>query len=392
MSDANTSSIAKIAETTLGTTPATPELTLIGFTGEDLRNNKETVQSQTIRSDRQVPDLVKVGTSPEGGYEFELNYGDYDEELRGGLGAVAWNNHSDGAGDYNFDSSAQTLVDNGAGGIFSDVVAGALLKIASAEDANNDGLHRVLSVSSDGNTVTFAAGSLGSTNVNDTTALSTQIAIVNGATKPSMTIEKAILNLNGTTFYQVFKGLVVDTLSLNFESKTILTGAVQFIGMSRVLGTSTIDNAGGYTDPGGAAVMNGTNNVGTISFDGVAATESFKSITMEIANNLRGKDAMGTEGNFDIGTGTFTLTGTISAYFLDNDLLTLMDANTSFALDYSVTDDAGNAYHFFMPNCKPANGDPTIEAINTDVMLDLEYQAIRDTTYDITLAINKVPA
>ena len=392
MSEANLSSVAKIAEVTLGTTPATPELTIVGITGESLKNAKETVASQTIRADRQVPDLVKVGTSPEGGYDFELNYGDYDQELRGALGSAAWSNHAEAAGDLAFDSSAQTLVDNGAGGIYSDVVAGGLLTIASAEDTGNNGNKRVLSVSADGNTVTFAAGEIATTNANDTAATTAQIAIANGVLKPSMTLEKSITNSAGTEFFQVYKGMVVDTLSLSLESKTLITGSVGFIGMTRTLGTATIDDSGTYTQPTSNPIMNGTNNVGTITVDGSAATEKFKSLSMDITNNLRGKDAMGTEGNFDIGTGTFQLTGSLSSYFLNNDFLTRIDANTSFSLETTVTDTSSNGYNFFMPNCKPADGDPQIESINSDVMLDIQYQAIRSTAYDITLAITKLPA
>ena len=390
MSEANLATIAKIAEVTLGTTPGSPELTTITFSGETLKNSIETVVSQAIRSDRQIDDLVKVGSSPDGGYDFELNYGDYDEELRGALGAAAWNNHSQALGDVAFDSSAQTLVNTG--GEYSDVVAGALLTIANAEDSGNNGDKRVVSVSSDGNTVTFAAGSIISTNANDTTADTAQVAIVNGILKPGMTIEKGVTNTAGTKFFQIYTGMVVDTLSLNIESRAILTGSVGFIGMGRALGTATIDTSGTYTAPISNPVMNGTSNIGSITVDGVTATEKFKSLSIDITNNLRGKDAMGTEGNFDIGTGTFNLTGTLSAYFLNNDFLTRIDANTSFALELTVTDNDSDAYNFFLPNCKPVNGDPAITAINTDVMIDTEYQAIRSAVYDITFAITKLPA
>jgi len=392
MSDANLSQIAKIAETTLGTTPATPELTKIRFTGEDLRNNKETVQSQEIRDDRQIPDLTKVHTQPEGGYSFELDYANFDQEWRGALGAATWNNVATSADDLAIDTTAQTITDSDSGGIFADVVAGALIQIENAEDSGNNGLKRVVSVDAAGDVITLEAGSLTDDNTDDVAMTIKQQAIVNGALKPSMTIEKKILNLNGADFFQTFLGMVVDTFSLNIESRQIITGDVQFIGMTRATDADTIDDSGDYTEPTAASIMNGTSNIGSITVDGATATERFKSLTIEISNNLRGKDAMGVEGNFDIGTGTFTVTGTLMAYFLDNDFLDKIDANTSFALEFAITDADGNAYHIFLPNCKPANGDPSIEAINTDVMLDIEYQAIRDATYGITMAVNKVAA
>lgn len=389
MSEANLATIAKIAESTLGTTPATPELTKIRLTGEDLRNNKETVQSQEIRSDRQISDLVKVHTNPEGGYEFELSYGAFDEELAGAFGSAPFSSFSEAAITVDFDHTAQTIT--GAASDFDDVLVGGLITIADAATAGNDGQKRVLGKSADGSVLTLAAGSLTATDSTDEVAI-TQSAIVNGILKPSLTLEKGLTNLAGTLFYQVYRGMVVDQMNINIESRTIVTGDVTFIGMTRGLGTSTIDDSGTYTEPPSNDVLNGTSNIGTITLDGVAATEKFKSISIAIANNLRGKDAMGTEGNFDIGTGTFTLTGTINAYFLNNDFLTDIDANTSFSLQFQVTDAAGNGYDIFLPNCKPANGDPKIEAINTDVMLEIEYQAILDGTYGITAAITKIAA
>lgn len=392
MSDANLSEIAKISETTLGQTPAAPELTKICFTGESLRNNKENVQSQCIRADRQVPDSVKVHTNPEGSFNFELDYDNWDAEWAGALGSAPFNNVAPGAGDLAIDSGANTITDNGGGGIFSDVLVGGLIKIANAEDGGNDGLHRVTAVDAPGNVITVVAGTLGATNANDTSAEVTQQAIVNGALKPSQTIEKKILNNQGEDYFQVFRGMVVDTFNINIESRQIITGEVSFIGMTRETGDDTIDNDTIYSEPQASDILNGTSNVGTITIDGNAATERFKSISIEIANNLRGKDALGVEGNFDIGTGTFTVTGSLMAYFQNNDFLDKMDANTSFALEFSVSNAAGDALHIFMPNCKPTNGDPSIEGINTDVMVELEYQAILDLSYGITMAINKVPA
>src|SRR5690606_4846590 len=67
--------------------------------------------------------------------------------------------------------------------------------------------------------------------------------------------------------------------------------------------TGGISQSAGYTESDPGPTMNGTNNVGTIRLDGKAATDRFKFVKMTIANNLRGKDAMGFEGNWDVGSG-----------------------------------------------------------------------------------------
>lgn len=392
MSDANTASLAFIDEVTPGTTPATPELTALRFTGEDFRFEKESVQSQEIRSDRQVPDLAKVHNNPVGGFNFELAYEPFKKWAEAGL-FTTLNTVDIDALTVAFDSTLQTITATATD--FDDVTVGMLIKITNAADAGNNGLKRVIAKAADGSSITCRAGSITDTNASDPIDIDGLVA-VNGITKNAKTFEKGILNLNGADYFQTFVGMLLDVLSLNIESRAIVTGSAQFIGQSSGLSDSTIDNSGTYTDAPDSDIVNGTSNFGNLTYKGATASEQFKSISLEVANNLRGKDALGVEGNFDVGTGTCAVTGEINAYFLDNDWLTDVQQHNDFALEFSITDDAGNAIYFWLPRCKFNSGDPVIEAINTDVMIAAPFTAIRDdsgqTNTGITIAIDFIPA
>lgn len=137
-----------------------------------------------------------------------------------------------------------------------------------------------------------------------------------------------------------------------------------------------VSQASGYAAAETGEVMNGTNNMGTITMDGATASDRFKAITISIANNLRGKDACGVEGNWDIGLGQLKVTGTLNAYFRDNTLPTKIKNHTTFSLGFYVEDAAGNQLHFYLPAVKPAKGDPAVTGINTDVMIETTWEAI----------------
>ncbi len=373
MSDANTASLAYVAETILGTPPPGSTLTALRYTGEALSNAKETAQSQEIRADRQIPDLAKVGEQPEGNWNFELSWAAQQVFLAGVLQSD-WVTINIPALESTIETTDQSIT--GAAADFNGVPIGALVKVAGAVTALNNGKKRVIGKSVDGSKLTFAAGSFTADEVAVDLTF-TGKTISNGIARKSFTFEKGIRNTAGTTFYQLYHGMVADTLELTIESKRIITGTFSFIGTKPGLGDDTI-SAAPYTAAALGDVLNGTSNMGAIVMDGVTAQDKFKGLNLTISNNLRGKDALGELGNFDIGMGTIAVNGDFNAYFRNNELLAKVHDHTSFSLDFGVSDAQGRSLHVYLPNVKPANGDPVIEAINTDVMVSTEWQAILD--------------
>ena len=81
--DSSLMQLAYIAETNWGVTPSTPVFTPLRVTGESLKINREGVVSEEIRADRSVSDIIQVGGSADGGFNFELSYGTFDDLLAG---------------------------------------------------------------------------------------------------------------------------------------------------------------------------------------------------------------------------------------------------------------------------------------------------------------------
>ena len=81
MVDSSQTRLASIAEVTYGTTPSSPTFLEQRFTSEGLNANIENVVSNEIRADRNVSDLVQVGSSAGGPVAFELSYGSFEDWL-----------------------------------------------------------------------------------------------------------------------------------------------------------------------------------------------------------------------------------------------------------------------------------------------------------------------
>lgn len=506
MSDANLATIATATEAALGLGGTT--LQQIRFTRENFRFEKESVQSQEIRSDRQVADDQKVFGQPSGGFEFELSYA----FILPFLAAALQSDWVDINTTANMTLTAATQVVAAAASTFDDVPVGAMIKIAGSGTAENNGPKRVVAKAVDGSTLTLAAGSIAADQASASLTI-TGKTLSNGITRQSRIFEKRLLNAEGHDYYQRYLGMCLDTMEIRIESKQLITGTTNFLGTAyetddsgadsgaidpnQASGTltltdnldagdtitvgintytasasptdpgdfligadagATIDNlvaeimgegigaanplatadpgpgdtmvvtaiysgaigntvattedadnaswgaatltggssqASGYSAPEAGPVMNGTNNVGTIRMDGAAASDRFKGITLQIANNLRGKDACGTEGNWDIGSGQFAVQGNLNAYFRNNALPAKIKAHTTFSLDFYVQDAAGNRLYFYLPAVKPRSGDPTIQGINTDVMIQTDFMAILGDTGNATgktLIIDAIPA
>src|SRR5690606_37984392 len=109
--------------------------------------------------------------------------------------------------------ATQTLT--GSANDFDTVPVGATIKIAGAAASDNNGLKAVVAKSTDGSTLTFAAGAFAAAESGATLTLSGK-HLRNGTTRRSATFERKIITTAGTDFFQSYLGMVVDTAALRF--------------------------------------------------------------------------------------------------------------------------------------------------------------------------------
>jgi len=395
--DANRTAVRYVEEVTAGETPATPTMQEYRITGEGLNANRDFTSSVELRADRQISDTVAVSETNEGDLNVEWSFGTHDDFMEGAL-QDAWSTDlTYSETDVTFTGGVDTMqIDDGSSSFpASDITVGQWLRVGGANDADNNGIFRVATVTT--STITFDAkfGLDTFTSITDGTAGETITLqgkyLQNGVTRHSYTIEKEFADI--TRFF-TFLGMEVGTMSFNAEVGSVLNGAFGFTGRSSAQSGTT---AASSTLPTTSTdVLNSVDNLGQIRIDGSLFTDGFLGITMELNNNPRPQQRIGSFALEGIGMGTIELTGTGQVYYTGSgDAQGIFDDftnSTASSIELSFTDADGNTLMFVVPRIKFGATTVTAGGINTDVVLDFEWSGIRDATSDTTLQVHSIPA
>lgn len=211
--------------------------------------------------------------------------------------------------------------------------------------------------------------------------------IKNGTTLSSFTIQKHFQDLTTPVFHN-FTGCRIGGMGLEFASGSILTGSFSVMGLAAAAGTTQIAGATVSAAPTDS-VLNAVTNLVEIEEDGVTSTMVIKQLSLNLNNNLRGQDAIGTLGFIGIGLGRCEVSGNITAYFKDLTQYNKFLNNTSFALGFKCIDDANNYYEFLLPNCKFESATIVSGGNDQDIMIEGTYRAIYDETEQCAIKCNR---
>ena len=390
MSDTNRVDLRLKEETTAGTLASGAYEACPYTAASDLGLTPEYITSAEIRADRQVSERKLVSQSVGGGFDFELQTDGgadafpIDILLKGALqtdsvstptGEGAWDTVNDLAG------NGSTFSGTG----LSSIVAGgesAVIVVENTTSGTGDGVYFVANGGASwaiAGTPTFTA--TGTTRV---MALKT---FANGVTPQTISIEKAYTD-HTTPLYEYLSGMNVDTLSLTFGSKAIVTGSVGFVGTGHEYTTSRSASSGSATTSEG--VFSSTNfgaiREGASSF-GAGGVNFVTELSVDISNNLRERAALGSAAPVSIGTGQFNVSGSIKSYF-DNKTQAekVLNSTTTFSLGWHV-DNGSSIVAVVVPNVKFTQGNPSVSGANDDVMLDLNWEAAGTTNGTIQIGV-----
>lgn len=203
----------------------------------------------------------------------------------------------------------------------------------------------------------------------------------NGTTFKSFTIEKRITDVSE---YLLYTGCVVDAFSLSLTPGEILTATLGIIGKQETASGSSVATS---TNPAPTApVMNAVDDLTTLNEGGATAT--LTNIELQIANSVRQQMELGTLTPSGLGLGRFRLTGSLQAYFESRALYEKYLNFTATSLDFVVSDGT-NQYKIVVPKDKYTGGSAETPGNEDDVVADLEFTAMLDTTTDKTIQIER---
>jgi len=451
----------------------------VRMTGETLIHNKQTIVSESIRTDRMRDTISEVAASVEGDLNYELSFRDFESLLEGAfaddfsyliertmsagdvgvtgstnqydvlqgaidfanfyVGSDVWvfgfelntvNNGRmiivtvDGADQFitvnNEITPITTLTDEDSGsglpltfktpkGIFTDLEiqtsaivgsattdflvdlnleVGQSIRMERWDVAGNNGVFKISAIAANQLTLTDAFGADPALTVETAgVVVLTAQRLKNGTLRKSFLIEKFFGDI--TEFFYM-TGCRVGSMSLNTAAQALVTGAFSFMGKE---GRSQQTSVLGTSIPAGIKdALNATTNVGNITEAGVSLSTAIRSLALTIGNNLRTKPQIGSRTPVDIGYGFVDVTGTAEVYFEDAVLLAKFIAHLSSSLAFTFTDSDGNALVFTLPRLFFTSGSPTAPGGNDDVILSMEFTAVRSQVDDAVVILDALPA
>lgn len=205
----------------------------------------------------------------------------------------------------------------------------------------------------------------------------------------SYSIEQSFLD-HKPIDYQYVSYAIPDTLSLSMSSADFITMSTSFLAATTNVTTTRVTGAKDVASAQNP-VMNTSSNIAQIARGNakIEGANYVNELTMEINNNGRRRTAVGVYGAWSVGLGEFAVTGSMQTYFSNAELYKDLIDNKETSLNFVTKDNNKHAYFFDMPRVKYSGGNPEVSGKNEDVMLPLDYQAIRDPELGYTLSITK---
>ena len=379
MSDTSRVQLAYVAESSFGVQETGSNLQILRITGESLKQDVASSQSNEIRSDRQIASIRRSRITASGGVNFELSYGTYDALLAAALLDSAWGSPVTVCSSATVSAAA---TGNKFTGTFTAPTAGEWIKVSGFTNAANNGYFKVVAAST--SEITVSGGTL----VDEASATGISIvqggSIVNGTSLSTFNLERTYADLSSEL--SLFLGMAINGLSLNVPVEGEITGGLEFLGSSE--SSETASGGTGY-DP-----ATQTEHMTALDVQNLLenqAAMSIRAFTLNLNNNLRQRAIVGSSGVLSIGTGRCIVSGTLEAYYASKTIYDKYLNGTATALAVSLQDPAGNGYVIDLPAVKYTAGQRVAGGPDDDVMVPLSWSAHAHAAEDVPIRIARFP-
>lgn len=384
MANGSRHSMRYVAETVYGQTPATPAFKMIRHTGTNIGLTKNTLQSEELRSDRQIADF-RHGTRQVGGeIAVELSYGSFDDALEALLCGTWVPNATTGAQSL---SAAVGSFARAAGSFITDGLAVNDIIISSGfAIAGNNGRFRITALTATSATVTPLEGQ---TMAVDAAAAGRTLGTLRaklkaGTTRRSFSVLRHFEDLGaGQKPYHLFTGVEYNTLKLSVSTEAIVKATFGVVGKDLALAEAA---------PTGSTYAAATTTAGMDSFTGVLTEGGSQiaivtEIELTLENGIEPRFVIGSKNTIRPSIGRSVVTGQITAYFEDATLLEKFINEASSSLEFELGDGT-NTYTFSVPKLKYTGGQPDVQG-EGPILLTMPFQAVLNAADATQLKITR---
>lgn len=221
-------------------------------------------------------------------------------------------------------------------------------------------------------------------------------AIKNGSTPMCLMFCKRVRRGAGFDYY-VFRGVQVDSMSLNIVPGSFITGELSLQGVrmgAGVLGATDGSNDVLTTAPVGwtfteytsGSIMSSVFAIQNLEVQDSSAVDIgviARELSLTMSNQLRQQQAIGTGTPFAAGiaSGRFMTTASLEAYYSGPEIVDAMFSDQELKLTFDLVDPAGKGWRFLMDKCKITSSPPPMaEGPDQDLMASTEVQGFESAT------------
>lgn len=391
-STSNRISLRYVVEDEFGVVPDdTPNMSEVRLTGESLRGDASYVQSAEIRSDRQVPDVVRTGIGASGNIEVEWSLPTFQDFIAmalmadGASLADAWADQVDALSlttvAITKSGNEVTFTKSGAFGSFT---AKSWVYVSGCADAGNNGLFKVKTQASGAITVFNPAGVA---NASDGCSIRQAAQVVNGTTFRSMYLERQYNDL--TNKIRPFTGMAIETWALSVSATAILTGSFGWMGKQQLAIASSTAGSGSPVAAPTDGVCNAVDHVQAVYESNSYNRFDITDFNFSMTNNFRQRMIVGTLGPISIGAGTIGITGGVDSFFEDEGVADDFVNDTPSMLAFTI--DRGNyAMVIEFPRVKYESAEQTAGGLDQDIINAMTWRAYMHETELVSIRVGLV--
>jgi len=389
MADSNRIRLSFAEETTFGVKRTGTVYEELRILSESLKSDLTNASSDEIHSRRDIRGLNKTDQGVSGSVNCNL-YSRY------GFGINRLVGHSLMSGDVWTDSNSLVTVADDLAGInttqatktffrsslwSNNPVVGQWLYITGAANAASNGFHKVATVTGSNTFTVEEAIGADETSISLTIKLLPQIK--NGSTLDSMTFQREYTDLG--TEVAFLTGCVINGMSIDASGTDTVKANFDVLGLTETSASS--EEALLYT-AGTNPAMTATDGVQFVRENTADITTT--SFQFQASNNLRKKYLLGTLGPSDFNEGDFEVTGSMQMYFETATAYDKFLNQTVTSLSIGISGEEstpGETYIFDFPKVKFTDAQRVAGGRNQDIIADISWQALYDTTEECTMKI-----
>ncbi len=391
MSDAARHAAFYAAESTYGTTPENPAFKPIRHTGMTLGAQRESLQSEELRPDRQIQDF-RLGTIMlAGDISTELSFESFDDFLEAVLMGTWTPKAVSAVATISAAASDDSFNDSGNGFVLAGFEEGDVIITSGFSEPANNGNFRITSVDAGKIIVETLAGGIADL-VDDAAeaghTLTTNESILKAGTiRRSFSMLREFTDQDAEPFH-LYKGTELNTLALSVDPTSIISAVFGAMGRESM--------APSEDAPTGSTFSAATDTAPLDAFtgelkSGVTVVGEVTEFSINLENGLEVRNVVGSKLTIRPSVGRSNLTGSVTVYFEDAEFLKKFTNEEDTSLSIELPDGEGNSYIFEIPRFKFTGGQPDVSGQGS-ITLTMPFQGMRDPAKNSNIVIHRIPA